>query len=117
MWRPILAPSGPAIGVSSLRHITGYATLTLRDAEREPKIKELGSPTYAPPELTASGKRELEGYLLNTGKDNACAFLDQDTNLCSIHATRPLICRLFDCDGDGRQQLIDLGYLPGDRER
>jgi hypothetical protein len=30
----------------------------LEDAEREPKIKELGSPLYTPPELTASGQRE-----------------------------------------------------------
>jgi Fe-S-cluster containining protein len=91
--------------------------VSLRDAEREPKIRELGSPIYAPAELTESGKRELDGYLLNTGKDNACVFLDQATNLCSIHPTRPLVCRLFDCDGEGRQQLIDLGMLPADRER
>src|SRR5216684_2943907 len=37
--------------------------VTLRDAEREPKIRELGSPIYAPPEFTESGQKELEGYM------------------------------------------------------
>jgi Fe-S-cluster containining protein len=68
----------------------------LEDAEREPRIKERGSPIFTPPELTASGERELEGYLLN-GKDLACVFLDREKNLCTIHETRPLACRLFDC--------------------
>ncbi len=83
----------------------------LQDAEREPKIKEKGSPLFTPPELTGTGQRELEGYLLN-GKDVACVFLDQQTNACTIYETRPLACRLFDCDGDGRQQLIGLGIIP-----
>jgi Fe-S-cluster containining protein len=83
----------------------------LADAEREPRIKERGSPLYTPPELTASGQRELEGYLLN-GPDVACVFLDQATNACTIYASRPLTCRLFDCDGDGREQLLTLGLLP-----
>jgi Fe-S-cluster containining protein len=83
----------------------------LDDAEREPKIKELGSPLYTPPELTASGQRELEGYMLNSRDDMACVFLDRRTNLCTIHATRPLLCRLFDCDGEGRERLIELGII------
>ena len=85
----------------------------LEDAEREPKIKEHGSPLYTPPELTESGERELEGYLLN-GPDLACVFLDQATNLCTVYATRPLACRLFDCDGEGREQLIELGIVNRD---
>ena len=88
----------------------------LRDAEREPKIKELGSPLYTPAELTQSGERELEGYLLNTGKDRACVFLDQATNLCGIYETRPLICRLFDCDDEDRAELVELGILPPKEE-
>src|SRR5205807_2014519 len=87
--------------------------VTLEDARREPKIKELGSPTYTPAILTKSGQRELEGYLLN-GQDGPCVFLDQAQNLCTIHPTRPLICRLFDCDHDGREQLIELGILKRD---
>jgi Fe-S-cluster containining protein len=82
----------------------------LADADREPKIRERGSPIYLPAELTASGEKELQGYVLNA-KDNgyACAFLDQATNLCSIHDTRPWTCRVFDCEGEGREQLIQLG--------
>jgi Fe-S-cluster containining protein len=88
----------------------------LEDAEREPRIKERGAPIYTPPELTQSGERELEGYLLN-GRDLACVFLDQETNLCTIHETRPLVCRLFDCEGEGREQLIELGILSrGERD-
>lgn len=82
----------------------------VEDAEREPRIKERGSPIYTPAELTASGERELEGYLLN-GKDG-CVFLDQASNRCTIYETRPLTCRLFDCDHEGRKQLIELGILP-----
>jgi hypothetical protein len=70
----------------------------LQDAEVEPLIKERGSPIYTGPEFTASGQRELQGYLLN-GKDGHCVFLDDSANLCTIHATRPLVCRLFQCDG------------------
>lgn len=83
----------------------------LQDAEREPRIREFGSPIYTPAELTGTGQRELEGFLLN-GKDVACVFLDQETNLCTIYETRPLGCRLFDCQGEGRDQLIELGILP-----
>jgi hypothetical protein len=54
---------------------------------------------------------EMAGYLLN-GKDGPCVFLDRVTNLCTIHDTRPLMCRLFNCDGEGREQLIELGILP-----
>jgi Fe-S-cluster containining protein len=85
----------------------------LPDAEREPKIALLGSPIYMPPDLTESGKRELEGYLLNA-PDGPCVFLDRSTNLCTIYETRPLTCRLFDCDGEGRERLIELGILRRD---
>ena len=84
----------------------------LEDAKREPKIAELGSPTYQHPALTESGQRELIGYLLNSRDDIACIFLDRHTNLCTIYGSRPLACRLFDCDGAGRQKLIELGILP-----
>ena len=87
--------------------------VSLEDAERDPKIKERGSPIFTPAELTASGMRETEGYVLNTKeKEYACVFLDLETNLCSIYATRPRVCRLFDCDGAGRDHLIELGILP-----
>lgn len=69
----------------------------LQDAEVEPQIKQRGSPVYAGPEFTASGERELTGYNLN-GKAGHCIFLDDSANLCTIYATRPLVCRLFECD-------------------
>ncbi len=86
----------------------------LEDAEREPKIKERCSPIYAPPEFTESGKPELEGYMLNKteGDSHACTFLDTTTNLCSIYETRPWVCRVFDCDGKNREELVQLGILP-----
>lgn len=68
------------------------------DARCEPKIRKRGSPIYQDPRLTASGTRERIGYMLNSKKDGACVFLDRKTNLCTIYETRPLICRLFDCD-------------------
>jgi Fe-S-cluster containining protein len=83
----------------------------LEDAEREPRIKEVGSPIHTPAELTGTGRRELEGYLLNGKDDLACVFMDKESNLCTIHATRPLACRLFDRDGEGREQLIRLGII------
>jgi Fe-S-cluster containining protein len=83
----------------------------LDDAEREPRIKELGSPTYTDARLTRSGKRELEGFMLNSHEDMACVFLNRETNLCTIYETRPLGCRVFDCEGEGREQMIELGII------
>jgi Fe-S-cluster containining protein len=86
----------------------------LEDAEREPKIKERGSPIYAPAEFTESGKPELEGYMLNKteGDSHACTFLDESSNQCTIYETRPWTCRVFDCDGKEREELVQLGILP-----
>lgn len=83
----------------------------LEDAKREPLIAQKGSPLYHSPEETASGERELAGYLLNTRDDYACVFLDKQTNLCQIYDTRPLVCKSFDCRGEGREQLIELGII------
>jgi len=85
----------------------------LEDAAREPKIAERGSPIYMPPEVTESGEKELVGYNLNDkANDYACTFLDRSTNLCSIYDTRPWVCRVFDCDGEQREELVELGILP-----
>lgn len=83
--------------------------VTVRDAVREPRISALGSPTLSHPD-PATGERELIGYLLN-GSSGACVFLDSATNRCTIYDTRPGTCRVFDCDGKGREQLIELGML------
>jgi Fe-S-cluster containining protein len=86
----------------------------IEDAEREPLIRVRGSAIYAPAELAVSENEELEGYLLN-GPNGACVFLDQESNLCTIYATRPLVCRHFDCDGEGREQLVELGIIEHDK--
>ena len=65
--------------------------VSLRDAERQPRIRECS------PINSITG--EHIGYLLNDpANEYACRFFDRTTRLCTIHATRPLVCRLFDCD-------------------
>ncbi len=76
----------------------------VEDAEREPKIAAMGSPLKG-------FDNELVGYLLNSRDDMACVFLDRSTNRCTIYGSRPLLCRVFDCGGEGREQLIELGIL------
>lgn len=78
------------------------------DARREPKIADRGSPILG--DADENGHRKVIGYLLNSrGDDMACVFLDRATNRCTIHETRPLLCRLFDCDGADREQLVEIG--------
>ncbi|MGE0533463.1 MAG: YkgJ family cysteine cluster protein [Pirellulales bacterium] len=69
--------------------------VSLRDAEREPRIAKEEGPVYE----GLSGDRQLIGYILN-GKDAACIFLDRRTKLCTIYETRPLVCRVYNCDTD-----------------
>lgn len=90
----------------------------LDDTAREPQFKERRAPIYTDARVTRSGQRKLEGYLLNTAANGyACAFLDRTNNLCSVYETRPWVCRVFDCEVEGREQLIQLGRLPGKRTR
>jgi Fe-S-cluster containining protein len=73
--------------------------VSLRDAEREPRIKEQGSPLWDTDAEIFRGEKIVGGYLLNSADNgNACVFFDRQTRLCTIHDTRPLICRLFNCD-------------------
>lgn len=87
----------PAIQISDIpgQTILGAAQLiveaSFRDAEREPRIKAL--PTIK------GFTDEVEGYLLN-GEDGTCVFFNQETALCTIYETRPLVCRVFDCDSE-----------------
>lgn len=65
--------------------------VSLRDGERESRIQEC-SPVNG---ITGA----QIGYLLNDpANDYACRFFDRTARLCTIHETRPLVCRLFDCD-------------------
>ncbi len=73
--------------------------VSLRDAEREPRIKELGRPIWDNEADIFHGQKVVGGYLLNNRTDGPeCVFFDRQTRLCTIHETRPLVCRLFNCD-------------------
>lgn len=72
------------------------------DAQRESKIRQFGS-----------AYRDQLGYLLNSPA-GPCVFFSRDADgrgVCSIYDTRPLACRTFDCDGEGREKLIELGII------
>ena len=63
---------------------------TLRDAEREPRIKEC--------QPIKGFTDEHEGYMLyDKANGYAYRFFDPDTRFCKIYETHPLCCRLFDC--------------------
>jgi Fe-S-cluster containining protein len=81
------------------------------DADREPKIKERGTPIFD--DMNPTGEKVLVGYFLNDQEGSGCVFLAQQSNLCTIYETRPLVCRLFNCDeGEGFEQLVELGIKP-----
>ncbi len=73
---------------------------TAFDARREPRIRERAS-------ITDEGglvPYEDADWLLN-GPGGACVFFSRDADgrgICEIYDTRPLCCRLFDCDRDER---------------
>ena len=85
---------------------------TLRDAEREPRIgQECAKIRHFPDELV--------GYLLNDPRNGgACHFFDRERRLCTIYETRPLMCRVFNCDAERRSgDLADLlSYQPDSTE-
>lgn len=67
---------------------------TLRDALREPRIAAECGPIVC----DMSGTRETVGYLLNdAANDGACRFFDRASRRCTVYATRPIGCRLYDC--------------------
>lgn len=76
---------------------------SLRDGLHEPRIA-------AECELLRDIGPEPVGYLLNDRTNgNACHFFDRETRFCSIYDTRPLMCRLFDCDKSrSKGDLVDL---------
>lgn len=81
--------------------------VSLRDAEREPRIKELCGPIWDSDIQIFEGRKEVGGYLLNSRENGgACVFFDRQTRLCTIHGTRPLVCRLFNCDEE-QSRFID----------
>ena len=75
--------------------------VSMRDGEREPLIAERAKPLYD----DMSGVKEQIGWLLN-GKGGPCVFFDRQTRLCTIHETRPLVCRLYNCDESNIDELL-----------
>lgn len=74
---------------------------TALHARREPKIRERGSIIDEGGEIPP----DQADWMLNRGKD--CVFFSRDSEgrgVCEIYNTRPLCCRLFDCDHDERAQ-------------
>ncbi|MDZ4683525.1 MAG: YkgJ family cysteine cluster protein [Planctomycetaceae bacterium] len=81
---------------------------SLRDAVREPRI---AAECQALRDFV-----EPIGYLLNDAANGgACRFFDRTTRLCTIHETRPLVCRVFNCDqerADPDSPVFDEDGLP-----
>jgi Fe-S-cluster containining protein len=76
--------------------------VSARDAIREPLIKVLGQKLRD--DVTGEYPPDDEAdWLLNRKEGGGCVFFDRDVEgqgVCGIHATRPLVCRLFCCDED-----------------
>lgn len=70
--------------------------VSLRDAEREPRIAELGSPIN---DGFGDDIRQVR-WPLNGGEHGHCVFFDSVSRLCTIYETRPLVCRHFQCDSE-----------------
>ena len=79
--------------------------VSLRDAEREPEIARKGSPIYD--DNFGQGPRELIGYLLYDTQKRSCPFFNKETRLCTIWETRPLVCRVFNCDIEREERWPD----------
>jgi Fe-S-cluster containining protein len=54
---------------------------------------------------------ETTWYLVNR-PGGPCVSIDQQANLRGIYEPRPLMCRLFGCQGEFRDELVELGILP-----
>jgi hypothetical protein len=83
---------------------------SLRDAEREPRIANECQPLR--------DFVETIGCLLNDSENGgACRFFDRTMRLCTIYETRPLVCRVFDCDqarGDPESPVYDVDGPPSE---
>lgn len=82
----------------------GFATIPLRPDNAEDAA------------LVAAGFAEWRGGLWALPRvDNRCAYLDDATNLCLIHADRPRACREYDCrDLASARTLLSLLARDGD---
>ncbi len=81
----------------------------MRDAEREPRIAAECGPIVCD---LRTGEREVIGYMLNSSENEyACRFFDRQTRRCTIYETRPLVCRVFNCDEE-QDRFRDEGDTP-----
>lgn len=76
---------------------------TARDAVREPLIRVLGSKRRD--DFTGEYPPDEEADWLLNGPGGPCVFLrrEGDRGVCSIHDTRPFVCRVFSCDEPANQ--------------
>ena len=87
---------------------------SFRDAEREPRIAETGTPLM---DDMRTGVKEQVGWMLGR-TDGHCVFFDPENRLCTIYDTRPLVCRVFNCDGPEGEYFRDpAGFLEKERMR
>jgi Fe-S-cluster containining protein len=80
-----------------------FLEASLRDAEREPRISaECG--------VIRDFDDEVTGYVLDDrSNQTACHFFNRELRLCTIYETRPMMCRVFNCDEERRSgELADL---------
>ena len=76
---------------------------SLRDGEREARIAAECRP------IKDIGP-DIVGYLLNDKQNgNACHFFNRATLECAIYETRPLMCRVFNCDQE--RVSAELGHI------
>lgn len=76
----------------------------VEDAEREPRIASACQPLH-------DGSPEIIAYRLNDARNEwACHFFDRETRRCTIYDTRPLLCRVVNCDearaGDEQREIL-----------
>lgn len=93
---------------------TALVEASFRDAEREPRIAETGTPLM---DDMRTGVTEQVGWMLGR-TDGHCVFFDPENRLCTIYDTRPLACRVFNCDGPEGEIFRDReGWLRRERTR
>jgi Fe-S-cluster containining protein len=112
--RPLLLRLYSCPDLVALVRLFGDRELNTADAEREPRIAETGTPLM---DDMRTGVKEQVGWMLGR-TDGHCVFFDPANRLCTIYNTRPLECRVFNCDGREGEYFRDpAGFLEQERVR
>jgi Fe-S-cluster containining protein len=69
--------------------------LTQADIEAEPRLVEKSRPMAEITDLGTPPLPDETYFIVGTGRGKICPFLDVNSKLCSIYATRPRTCRRF----------------------